>query len=166
MPPKPECIYWDSCVYISCIQQDPARYPVLRAFLGVAESRKIFLVASALVVAEVVKLNCSPEPINKQADLIREFFENDYIEVRSVDRAIAEEAAKICRSHDIRPPDAVHVATALKFQCTCLQTYDGENPKPKGKYLLPLDGKVGWPALKIELPQVHPFQSQRGLFDP
>ena len=78
---------------------------------------------------------------------IRDFFENDYIVIRNVDRLIAEKAGDIVRTHPIKPPDAIHIATALSSKCECLHTYD--------KKLLHLDGKVGWPTLSIKLPS-HP----------
>ncbi len=163
MPTKPERIYWDRCVYISCIEETPGRYPVLREVLRDAESGTIVLVASALVIAEVVKLENSSEPAAKQADLIRDFFENDYIHVRALDRAIAEEAVKISRTHGIKPPDAIHIATALRWECSCLQTYDGEDGD--SKKLLAFDRKIGWPALPIALPSRRMSRRQPSLFD-
>ncbi|MCH7750719.1 MAG: PIN domain-containing protein, partial [Planctomycetes bacterium] len=75
------------------------------------------------------------------ADLLR-FFDNDYIHLIRVDRKLATEAAKIARAHRVKPPDAIHLATALLRDCQIIHTYDD-------KKLLKLDGKVGEPPLTI-----------------
>ncbi|MGA2033073.1 MAG: type II toxin-antitoxin system VapC family toxin [Thermoguttaceae bacterium] len=160
MPSKAR-IYWDSCVYISCIEKTPDRYPILQTIIREAQAGSLVLVASTLVIAEVVRLNGSTEPEREQANRIQEFFENDYIEIRAVDRLTAEYAAEISRTHGLKPPDAIHVATAIHHKCDCLQTYDGQQGC-RGK-LLALNGKIGWPALSIQLPSSLPKQER--LFD-
>jgi predicted nucleic acid-binding protein len=147
---RQERIYWDSCVFISCIERTPSRYSILKTIIRDAEEGSLVLVASTLVIAEVTKLNGSTELEKKQAQLIQDFFENDYIEIRALDRLTAEQAAEISRKYGLKPPDAIHVATAIRHGCSCLQTYDGEQGC-QGK-LLAFDNKIGWPALAIRLP--------------
>lgn len=147
MANDPQRIYLDSCGYISVIQQTAGRYEVLRDLIQDAMDGKVVLVASALVLAEVVKIHDCGDTTEADEKKIREFFENSFIKVRSVDREIATEAAVLVRKHGIKPPDAVHVATAIKFGCVCLQTYDGASKR--GKKLIPLDGKIGKPPLRI-----------------
>ena len=101
-------------------------------------------------MAEVVKESCdSPNSKLSKTDAakIRDFFENDFVTIRNVDRLIAERAGEFVREHNLKPPDAIHAATALSFKCDCLHTYD--------KKLLRLDGKIGWPTLSIKAPS-HP----------
>lgn len=156
MTTKPVAVYWDSCVYIDYIQREEAHYQELREIMSEARSGRIIFVASTLVIAEVVKLRQSTEPLQQQAELIRDAFENDYIQVVSVTRDIAAEAAQLCRDFSIRPPDAIHLTTALHRQCRCFQTCDA--------HLLELDGKIGRPPLKIEFPH-RLFQAQLLLPD-
>lgn len=165
MPNKPIRIYWDSCVYIDCIQQTPGRHDVLDEIIEEAKNNRIILVASTLVLAEVSKLDGLTISIAEQARKIRDFFENNFIQVRGVTRRIAEEASDLGRKHSIKPADAVHVATALDYECVSLQTFDGV-PKCHGK-LIGLDGKIGNPPLKIEVPRVieeGDSQGQKELF--
>ncbi len=168
MTAKPVAVYWDSCVYIDYIQREATHYPELCQIMSEAQSGQVVLVASALVIAEVVKLKQSTEPLTKQAVLIRDAFENDYIEVVSVTRDIAAEASQICRDFRIKPPDAIHLVTALRRGCRCFQTYDGEKKNPNAKkdkvYLLDLDGKIGRPSLRIELLK-RIVQTSATLFD-
>jgi len=159
MPNEPDRIYWDSCAYISCIEQSPGRGDALRNIVSQAEVGEIVFVASAFVIAEVTKLKRSSESDLKQFRMIRDFFKNDFIRVRAVDRMVAEKAQEISRQHKVKPGDAVHIATACIYKCTSFQTYDGEkkesnegNPSST-KGLLRLDGKIGVPPLKIEIPR-------------
>jgi predicted nucleic acid-binding protein len=147
---EPIRVYWDSCLYIACIQKERGRYPVLKAIIKMAEEGDIELVASTLVIAEVVKLKGLTISMARQAKKIREFFENPYIKVRALDRATAEDAAEIVRKFGLKPEDSVHIATALATKCRCLQTYDGEKGGP-GK-MLAFDKKIGTPPLSIVLP--------------
>ncbi|MCH7725344.1 MAG: type II toxin-antitoxin system VapC family toxin [Planctomycetes bacterium] len=156
MPSDPERIYWDSCVFIDAIQHTPGRYETLKKIVKRAESGQIILVASTMCIAETVKLDQSTNTATQQAKTIREFFENDFISVKSVDRFIAEKAAEIARQHGLKPPDAIHVATALRWKCSVLHTYDGEQGDPKK--MLAFNGKIGTPPLSIELPSTPPEQ--------
>ena len=116
------------------------------------------LVASALIVAEVVKCEGAP---GDSLQKIREFFRNPYIAVKSVDRFIAERAAEITRTFGVKPPDAIQIATAIRWKCESFQTFDGLSRKG----LLRFDGKIGTPPLKIETPvAVSLPPQQRELF--
>ena len=148
MSSRPMLLYWDSCVFLSAIQQTAGRYATLKAILDSAAADKIVIVTSALTIAEVVKMDCgSVDPVRLAEDVakIRQFFENDYLAIKNVDRLIAEEAGDIVRQQGIKPPDAIHVATALSSKCVCLETYD--------ERLHRLDNRVGWPPLRINLPR-------------
>ena len=153
MPTKtnPVLIYWDSCVFIDAIQQEPGRWATLSAILKDAEDGKIVLVASVLVCAEVAKLSKSTAPLEDQVRRIAEFFENDYIELRDVTEEIAAEAAEIVRDHNVRPMDALHLSTVLFTPCRIFHTYDGtsRNKQRTKAYLLDLNGQLGRPRLKI-----------------
>jgi predicted nucleic acid-binding protein len=148
MPSKPGVIYWDSCVFLSAIQQTAGRYQTLKAILDFAAADGVVIVTSALTIAEVVKIDCGnaqSAQMTKDATTIRQFFENDYLAIKNVDRGVAERASEIVREHGIKPPDAIHVATALVSRCDHLETYD--------ERLIRLDGKVGWPTLRISVPR-------------
>jgi predicted nucleic acid-binding protein len=150
-------LYWDSCAWVSCIENTSGRGPLLRQILNLAIDGEILFVASALVIAEVVKINDPSINSAQQSKLIADFFQNPYIRVRSVDRLIAEEAREISRVHGVKPADAVHIATAIRYKCYSLQTYDGESGKRKK--LISYDGQIGIPALKIEVPKMPPKQT-------
>jgi predicted nucleic acid-binding protein len=152
---KPVPIYWDSCVFIAAIQREPSRWASLEAILAEAKDKKLVIIASVLVRAEVARLNQSTDSLCEQISRIAEFFENDFIELRDVTEETAAEAADIMRCHNVRPMDALHVATAIHSPCRVFHTYDGTTKKPSRTkaYLLDLDGKIGRPPLKVIQPQ-------------
>ncbi len=162
MTSKPALVYWDSCVFISCIQRDPRRFGTLEAIVDEAKSGRAILVASTMGVAETVKLSGDDKSWKQEEGKIRAFFDNEFIEIVNVTREIGENAARIGREHGLKPADAIHVATAIKYGCKCLHTYDGDDRTAKRKrYLLDWNGKIGVPPLRIEIPK--PIASS--LFD-
>lgn len=160
MPSDPERLYWDSCVYISCIQETPGKIETLRKIVARVKNREAVFVASTLVLAEVNHITeFTPKGAKKSkariaddATKIQEFFENEYIHVKGVTRHIAERARSIARDYNVLPPDAIHIATAIEFGCHCFHTYDGEEGGPEK--LLAKDGRIGTPPLAIKLPSV------------
>ena len=165
MTTKPMFVYWDSCVFISCLQRDPKRCGTLGMIVDEAKSGKIVLVASTMAVAETLKLSDDKTLRKEELKTIQAFFDNEFIEIIDVTKEIAGIAASIAREHDLKPPDAIHVATAIHCRCKCLQTYDGEDrTSGRKRYMLDFDGMIGVPPLKIELPRLL-APSPASLFD-
>lgn len=161
MTTKPDRIYWDSCVFIDCLQRTASRINVLLEIIEVATRGQVKIVTSALSIAEVVSI-CSTRPVPvSEANKIKCFFENRFILLQQVDRATAELAADIGRQHKIRPVDAIHIATAIRARCHVLHTYDGSGDPTNNKRLIFYNRKIGNPALPIEVPSVISKLSQR-----
>jgi predicted nucleic acid-binding protein len=149
-------VYWDSAVYIDRLERTAGKIEVLEAITQAAESGRIVILASALVLAEVAK----PEKASDKAEAeklkkLEELWENEFFVVQVVDRSIALRAAEIVREHGLKPADAIHVATAIALGAHELQTYDAK--------VLAKDGKIGHPPLAIKKPS-HP--DPMPLFDP
>lgn len=143
--------YWDSCVFIDRIQRTPDRIGDLEEITNAAEAKKVLIVTSAMAIAEVCKLRDSTDPIGQQAESIRAYFDNDFIAIYQVTQHIAEKAAEFVRSGKLKPPDAIHVATAIHANVFEMHTFDGVD-KPKG--LLKCNGHFGTPALRIVVPKL------------
>ena len=125
--PNENVVYWDSCTFIHRIQQTPEHIDVLRQITDAAEKDKLSIVTSAFTLCEVAKVNKDVPDIlpEEQERLIVDYFENPYIVLRSVDRAVAKKAREILRfKESIKGKDAVHVATAVLHGIPIMHTFD------------------------------------------
>lgn len=130
-PPR---LYWDACAWISYINQempgsgktftDP-RYDMCRETLKSAASGEIEIVTSAFTLAEVCKR--MPDPSAPVINLPA-FFDQPYILLVPVDKAIGLRAQnlQLAGLYGIKPPDAVHLASALVHSIPVLHTFDGD----------------------------------------
>jgi len=105
--------YWDSCCFLGWLKEEPDKLGECEAGIRLAERGKLVLVTSALTLAEVLSLKGkNPIPVADR-EKVRRFFENAYIDIYDVDRAIAEAAQDAVWNYGIAPKDAIHVATAI-----------------------------------------------------
>jgi len=153
-------LYWDSCAFISRLQGDPDRIEVLEYWTDEAANGRAQIVTSTMAIAEVAYLNrdCTEEQMASDVKDILDYFRNDYITVINVTTRIAEDAAAIGRIYGAKPPDAIHIATALFAECPILHTYDHKRMLSLADKVKPLRGGDG--TLKIEIPGKN---VQRGL---
>jgi predicted nucleic acid-binding protein len=116
-------VYWDSCVFIHRIQKTTDHYAILKSITDDAEAGRITIVTSTLTLAEVVKCDTTLQP-TEQERLVSEFFKNPYLDIRQVDRKVAELARTIVRNNRLKPPDAIHIATAALMNTAEFNTYE------------------------------------------
>lgn len=147
--------YWDTACYLALLNEEPEAEDC-RKILEKAAEGEIELVTSFWTMAEVIRKRGSEEPLSAEVDsTISDFFENDYLRLRTVDRLVAEKARELCRAHDIvYACDGVHLATALLTECHVFETKD--------KDLKTLSRKLGEPLLEIRNPR---FTGQERIFD-
>ena len=139
MANSPRRVYWDACTWIALIQREKIaiggadRDTLCRAVIAEAKKDKIEILTSTLSLVEVCK---SPEIRTTKEDQIAAFFENDYILLMNLDRLVGEQARQLMTvGHaGLKPPDAVHIASAILGQASELHTFDDK--------LLKLDGEV------------------------
>ncbi len=141
MAALPKRVCWDACTWIALIQKENVvvggnledRYTMCRSVINVASNGGVEIIVSGLCFVEVCKnpgVNASSE------DKIAAFFENDYIVAVAVDRYVGTRARglMLAKYPGLKPPDAVHLATALITNADEFNTFDDA--------LLALDGKV------------------------
>lgn len=140
--------YWDSCVFLAALKREPSRIAECDSIIQAARSRELIIVTSSLTLVEVIKLDRAWAIPASDAKKIKEFFEVSWLSVRELDRWIAEIARNLLWKHQgLKYKDAVHVATAIRYNVPLLETYDNED-------LLQLDAQVGGtPLLRIRLPR-------------
>ena len=143
--------YWDSCIFIDGLKKTAGRYPQILQLEIEARAGSLFIFASALAIAEVVKLKDYGPLTEDEAREIANYFRHKFVRILPVDRLIARSAAQIVREHDLKPPDAIHVATALRARCAVMYTYD-RAMYTYDRALLDKSGMIGEPAIPIKSP--------------
>lgn len=139
---KPTRLYWDSCVWIAIIAHETAiplkggyfenRYSICNTVLSEAKNGKIEIFTSCFALAEVCKIS----NINEYENL-SDFFNRDYIIAIPVDFEIGGMAQALQLKDDLnlRPQDAVHVASAIRAGVDQMNTFDADILKLNGKLL-------------------------------
>ena len=152
---KPENRYWDSSVIIAYINEERGRVDTCRALLEDAEQGKIRIYTSALTITEVLKYKGAKPIAKDKKEILRGFFQNDYITIVQVDRWVGFAAQELVWDNGIPPKDALHVASALHAEVDVMETYDNDDLIKKSK-------TVGSPPLEIREPKY--AQLPLGLF--
>jgi len=138
--------YWDSVCFIGWLKEEPDKINECQSVIKAAEAGNLELVTSAYTLCEVLYLK-EHHPIKKEdADKIKLFFKNEYIHVISLDRVIAGIAREIYWDHNVKPKDAVHLATAIRADVRIFDTFEDD--------LIKLNNKIGNPPLIIGKPNI------------
>lgn len=149
--------YWDSVTFLGWLSAEPDKVAECRLVLDAAENGTVTLVTSALTIAEVLWIKGHEKVDASHARKIEGFFKRSWIVVREVDRFVAEDARALVWDKNVKPKDAIHLATALRQDVALTQfdTFD--------KGLIRLSGSLGQPPLTIgrpNLPAKLPFEDE------
>jgi predicted nucleic acid-binding protein len=144
MATSPSRIAWDSCTWIAHIQRERIFGPdgktvtedrgaMCRPVLDAAERGVIEIVVSAIALVEVLARNRT-NGLDDQK--VRDFFDNDYILIVNVDKHLGDFARRLMLAGHagLKPPDAIHLATACIANVDQFHTFDDR--------LLALDGVI------------------------
>lgn len=142
MADKPN-VYVDSCVVVSVFAAssnatDQARLKPSLWVLSAGQRGIYRLTMSPLVIAEVLGSGnirgsqVLPDDRARRVANVYEYFRNNELLYVELDQFLALEAANLAVAHQLKGPDAVHLASALRAGCTILYTWDND--------LLKLDG--------------------------
>jgi predicted nucleic acid-binding protein len=134
MPNSPRRIYWDSCVFLSYIENHPDRASDIDTLLQEAEKGNIEIVTSTVAITEVA---FAPEERDKKAlskavdDAINALWRSPSpVKLVEFHAGIADRARDLLRTaltsgiKMLKPMDAIHLATALTLGVDEFQTYD------------------------------------------
>ncbi len=125
-------VYWDSCAWLGLLNGEPDKQRALEVVWEMAKARKVAIWTSALTVAEVYRTKCDGEweALSEENDeRINDVFEQDFVNVVQVDLEVARLAKTLLRTHGKlnKPPDAVHLGTAIISNVDQLHTYDDDD---------------------------------------
>jgi len=132
--PDPRFIYWDANVFLSYLNDDPERFPILEAILEAIESSKNDRIVTS-VVSKVEVTWVAQEKLNRalsreeEARIDAMWNNPDVIEMVDFNDEIAVMARKamregMTRGWKLRTNDAIHLASAQWVAASELQTYD------------------------------------------
>jgi hypothetical protein len=141
------------CTFLGWLSQEADKVPACQPVLEAAESGTVILITSALTIAEVLWLKGHEKLAPQQARTIEAFFRHSWIIVREVDRFVAEDARELVWAKNVKPKDAIHLATALRqdVQLDQFDTFDDALIKLSGSLGNP-PLTIGWPSLPPKLP--------------
>jgi predicted nucleic acid-binding protein len=120
--------YLESSVFIALIKGEVIntidRGEIAQHILDDASAGRWPIFTSTFTLAEVIKARNRLLLTPSEEKRIDDFFKHEYIKLVILDREVAELARKLARNHGLHPPDAVHLASAVKAQADELLTWD------------------------------------------
>jgi predicted nucleic acid-binding protein len=124
-----ERVYWDSCVWLGVLNDEPDKMDSARWLIERAERGEVEIWTSTITLAEVYKVrqgDADPEADKKLDD----FLSQSYIVHVQVDQDVAMEARRLLRAKlpGLRKPyDAVHLACAVWHDIETFHTFDRDD---------------------------------------
>lgn len=117
-------VYLDANIIIYAVEGFAPFLDQMRALLAAVNASEVVAITSELTVAEVlVKPLKDQQPALQQA--YRTFLTpTPELEVVQVSLTVLEEAARLRATTKLKLPDAIHLATALHYQCDSFLTND------------------------------------------
>ncbi|MBP1804679.1 type II toxin-antitoxin system VapC family toxin [Rubellimicrobium aerolatum] len=174
MAGKPPVIYLDACIFISMATREERpgdESAQVAGLVGALDRQQIIPVTSALTRTEV--LQCTLD--EQQKHLLKKLLSPPKVQVKEISSPILDLAGEIREYYQeqkivgrsnlptLETPDAIHVATAIQFDCEMMFTFD-EKDRATGKLpkrgLIPLSGMI---AGRYPLVIRKPFVAQLGF---
>lgn len=116
-------IYADTSVFIYTLESHPEYWLLLQPLWLQFERKLVDIYTSELTLLEVLV-----NPIKQKDELLINDYQNllldTNIQLIPINQSILKEAANIRAKNKIKTPDAIHVATALNFNCDVFLTND------------------------------------------
>jgi predicted nucleic acid-binding protein len=124
--------YWDSCAWLGLINTETAKHAELTHIWSAAQNGDFEIVTSTMSQVEVFKKKCEDgtKPLPEESDAqIANMFAQPFVFRAALDPIVAEQARALLRRYPElkKAPDAIHLATALFWNCDAMHTYDSEN---------------------------------------
>jgi predicted nucleic acid-binding protein len=121
-------IYWDSDVFLRIIEDAEnlsADNQGCRDVWAACQKGTTHIITSTLTVAEVLYKKGTPKLDPKFRPILNNFFRDNFISLKPLTREIAEMARDVVWDSNIKPKDAIHVATCAYYRVRELHSFDG-----------------------------------------
>jgi predicted nucleic acid-binding protein len=123
--------YLESSVFIALLKGEVVggidRGEIAQQILDDGAHKRWDIFTSAFSLAEVIKDKKRPLLTPEEEKKIADYFKHEYIKLVTLDREVGEKARSLARYFSLRPPDAVHLASAIRAKCDELLTWDTGN---------------------------------------
>lgn len=131
----------DTAPLIYFIEENPAYIEIVRFFFEAMDRGDFIVVTSTVTLLEVL---VHPLRINNRelATEYRDILLNSRLMTLEVSNAIAEQAAQLRATHNIRTPDAIQISAALNAGATHFFTNDIRLPEIPSLQILSIDALV------------------------
>lgn len=117
-------IYLDTNIFIYAIEAYPDYLAALEDLFESADMRNLAIVTSELTLAEVLVKPLEDGDLEKQQAYCEALQSSEHLTIASVSRDVLIEAAKVRATQKLKLPDAIHLATAVQYQCSTFLTND------------------------------------------
>lgn len=128
-------VYWDACVLLSFIEDDPDRAPLIGAMMREAMNGDYELYTSVLSITEVAFATAEKKSAKLDAETLADIdnlwtppspltIVELYPQIANLARGLVRQA--VARKWSLKPPDAIHLATAKQIGAATFNTYDGK----------------------------------------
>ncbi len=125
--------YLETTVFIALIKGEIVagidRGQIAQHILDDASRGRWPIFTSTLTIVEVFKKRNQPTLTIVEEQKIDAFFKHEYIKLVTLDRHVAEQARRLAREYNLRPADAVHLASAIKAKADQLLAWDSDFPR-------------------------------------
>lgn len=132
-----QIVYWDSDAFLALLNQDKQLHllQACKATWNAANRGLIHIVTSTLTTAEVIYIKGAPKLDPRHRQEVSNFFRQPFMSQKPLTREIAELARDVVWDSNIKPKDAIHVATCAYFKIRELHSFD-ENLVKKGHIIV------------------------------
>lgn len=157
-----QLVYWDSNCFLGLLNQDKssAEMAGCQNVWQACEKGIYHIVTSTLTTAEVIYVKNLPKLDQKHRDLVSNYFRQDFISQKSLTREIAELARDVVWDSNIKPKDAIHVATCAFYKIRELHTFDNDLVSKKtinvNHFVINVSRPIAKMLRQSELPIEHP----------
>ena len=155
MRPGRAIIYWDACIFITWLKDEPCEPGLMEGIeetVNRVHNNQEILITSIMTQTEVLESRLPKDAIT----VFENLFKRKNVEWINHDNRVGQLSHFIRDYYDQRAvklssPDCVHLASAILYGANVFYTLDGSGKKKRG-HLLPLDGNVAGHKLSIKKP--------------
>jgi predicted nucleic acid-binding protein len=116
--------YLDSSVYIAAIKGEEGRAETAKHTFEDAEQAKLQIVGATFVIAEVIRAKGQSPLSSADEQLVDQYVMRPHMMWVELDVSLALEARRLARAHNLKPADAVHLASAIRGGADVLFRWD------------------------------------------